>query len=90
MPIILFFLFRFNSHGCETIYREPCLLNHLQTHAMTRKEDEQGPCANFKTLNTDWFTQAWKEIIDELKQYISLKNPYNDFSNATKRKKNYK
>lgn len=38
---------------------------------MTRKENDQGPCANFKTLGTDVvFTEHGKEIIDELKQYI--------------------
>lgn len=37
-------------HMAVKHYREPCLLNHLRTHAMTRKEDDQGPCANFKTL----------------------------------------
>lgn len=71
MPIILFFLFRFNSHCCENIHREPSLLNHLRTHAMTRKEDDQGPCANFKTLNTDFGSPSMeRKIIDELKQYV--------------------
>lgn len=38
---------------------------------MTRKEDDQGPCANFKTLNTDFGSPSMeRKIIDELKQYV--------------------
>lgn len=90
MPIVLFFFFKFNSHGCGTTYREPCLLNHLRTQEMTREEDDYRPCANFKTLNTDFGSPS-----TERKSFMNWNNIFNKkpcdyFPKTIKKKENYK